>query len=106
MSDTNDISDSALRGFIDAVDRVLDECDREHLPAERLSGYLADACTNLEQVMREKAELASRVVALEAALRGLSSDLDRVLAMRSTLGRTEWLTTIAENARRALEVEP
>ena len=56
MSDPNDISSAALRDFIDIVDRVLDECDRELLPAERLAGYLADACTNLEQVMRERDE--------------------------------------------------
>lgn len=59
-----------------------------------------------EALATEKAALLSRVAVLEAALRGLRSDLDRVLAMRSTLGRTEWLTIIADKARAALEVEP
>ena len=69
MSDPNDISSAALRDFIDIVDRVLDECDMEHLPAERLAGYLADACTNLEQVMRERDEPADRAIcAARAAL--------------------------------------
>lgn len=79
--------------------------------SRRLRERLHDAEVAAEQALlaekslaAEKAALLSRVAVLEEALRGLSSDLDRVLAMRSTLGRTEWLTTIAEKARRALEV--